>query len=326
MPIHHLPHGFERRHVFHDSDAHPDHRESLAYLLPLPEHGLGIIYYTWVHALGEDGKGRAGSMLVAYGPAIPEPVFSVSDGVLIPDDMGFEDWAVGPATLVLSDDMMSGRLGFRAADLSLDVAYEGLNPSFGFGSNRNGCPSWLAEDRTEQGVRYTGSLTVAGKTIDIDHLGHRDHSWGRRDWGGATHWKWWNVLAPGGIAIHAMELQAFGTTTLHGYVQKDGVIGTVLTLDPVIEFDDRFMQTRIQAELTDDEGRTTQVVTTKGADLSWPVSEFLTLHEASMHATVDGVPGVGYMEIAWPPAYAAHHRRVDDAHSRGQAGLTINTA
>lgn len=326
MPINMLPDGFERRHIFFDAGAHPDYRESLAYLLPLPQHGLGIIWYTWVHALGEDGKGRAGAMMVVYGPAIPKPIFAVADQVFVSDRLSFEDWTVGPASLTLTDDMMSGSLGFHTDDISFDVTYRGLNPSFDFRDNRNGCPAWLATDRTEQGLQYTGTLRVGDLEIDIDDFGHRDHSWGNRDWGGPTHWKWWNIMGPDDIAIHAMELQAFGTTTLHGYVQKDGAIGTLLTLDPHIEFDDRFMHTRIAATLTDDEGRTTEVVTTSGADLSWPVSDFLTLHEASMHATIDGVPGVAYMEIAWPPAYAAHHRRRDDSHSHGAAGLTIDKA
>ena len=326
MPIHHLPHGFERRHVFADPAAHPDHRESLAYLLPLPELGLGVIYYTWVHALGQDGKGRAGSLMVAYGPALPEPIFEVKDGLFVPDAMTFADWQVGPAHMTLADDMASGRLGFTADQLSLDVGWDALNPSFGFLANRNGCPSWLARDRTEQGVHFRGRLTVAGREIAVDASGHRDHSWGNRDWGGPTHWKWWNVLGPKRTAIPAMELQAFGKTPLPGYVQKDGVIATLLSLEAEMTFDDRFMHTAIDATLVDDEGRTTRVQTWRGADLVWPVSDFLTLHEASMFASIDGAPGVGYMEVAWPPAYAEHHRKGSAAIPRNTAGLTIDKA
>lgn len=324
MPIIEAPHGFEDRHVFYDPDAHPDYRESLAYLLPLPHLGLGIIYYTWVHAQGEDGRGRAGSMMVVYGPSLPGPIFDVSDGNFVPDSMTLEEWEVGPARMRLDGDMMGGRLRFDSAALQLDVEFAGLNPSFGFLANRNGCPPWLATDRAEQSVRYTGLLRVGDVEHRIDDFGHRDHSWGNRDWGGPTHWKWWNISGDDGIAIHVMELQAFGTTTLHGYVQKDDVIGTVLTLDPRITFDERFMQTDITATITDDEGRTTEIHAWYGADLAWPVSELLTLHEASMFATIDGKPGRAYMEIAWPPAYARHHRRVGEALDGADSGLTIN--
>jgi hypothetical protein len=326
MPINPAPEGFEDRHVFFEADAHPDYRESLAYLLPLPHLGLGIIYYTWVHALGSDGKGRAGSMLVVYGPSVPETIFDVSDGNFVSDDMTLVDWEVGPAKMRLDRDMMGGRLEFDSEKLQLNVDFIGLNPPFGFGANRNGCPAWLASDRAEQGVKFSGTLAVGEKEYAIDDYGHRDHSWGNRDWGGPTHWKWWNIMGDDGIAIHAMELQAFGTTTLHGYVQKDGVIATILTLEPVITFDERFMQTDIVARITDDEGRTTDVHTWQGADLAWPVSEFLTLHEASMFATIDGKPGRAYMEIAWPPAYADHHRHVGEALEGADSGLTINRA
>lgn len=326
MPIVEAPAGFEDRHVFFGADAHPDYRESLAYLLPLPHLGLGVIYYTWVHSVGVDGRGRAGSMMVVYGPSVEEPIFDVVDGVYVPDDMTLEEWEVGPARMRLDRDMTGGRLQFDSNGLHLDVEFVGLNPSFGFVANRNGCPAWLATDRAEQSVRYTGALRVNDAEYAIDDYGHRDHSWGNRDWGGPTHWKWWNIAGDGGIAIHVMELQALGTTTLHGYVQKDGVIATVLTLDPTITFDERFMQTGIRATITDDEGRTTEVETSYGADLAWPVSEFLTLHEASMFATIDGAPGRAYMEIAWPPAYADHHRKVGAALRGSDSKLTINRA
>lgn len=324
MPIVDVPEGFEDRHVFFDADAHPDYRESLAYLMPLPQLGLGIIYYTWVHARGEDGRGRAGSMMVVYGPALDEPIFEVADGLSVPDSMTFDSWEVGPARMRLDHDMMSGRLRFDSALLHLDVAFEGLNPSFGFLANRNGCPAWLATDRAEQGVKYTGTVQVGDAEHAIDDYGHRDHSWGNRDWGGPTHWKWWNIVGDGGIAIHVMELQAFGTTTLHGYVQKDGVIATVLSLDHEITFDERFMQTDIVATIVDDEGRSTAVHAWQGADLAWPVSEFLTLHEASMFATIDGHDGRAYMEIAWPPAYADHHRRLGAGLEGSDSQLMID--
>lgn len=326
MPITPIPENFEDRHVFFDNTAHPDYRESLAFLLPLPHHGLGIIYYTWVHSLGEEGKGRAGSMMVVYGPGVPEPIFEVTDGVLVPDSMTLVDWEVGSAKMRLDPDMMGGRLRYIGQGINLDVSFDGLNTPFGFVANRNGCPGWLASDRVEQGVKYTGTLDVGSQPILIDDFGHRDHSWGNRDWGGPTHWKWWNIMGPDGIAIHAMELQAFGSTTLHGYVQKNGVIGTILSLDADITFDERFMQTDIRATLTDDEGRTTLIHTWQGADLAWPVSEFLTLHEASMFATIDGIEGRAYMEIAWPPAYADHHRKVGSALKGSDSELTINRA
>jgi hypothetical protein len=105
MPIEELHPRYENRHVFFDGSAHEDYRESLAFLMPLPEEGLGVIGYTWVHAQGQDGQGRAGSMAVVYGPGVPEPVFDVADGILVPDDMGFDKWQVGPMRLTMPEGM-----------------------------------------------------------------------------------------------------------------------------------------------------------------------------------------------------------------------------
>jgi hypothetical protein len=113
-------------------------------------------------------------------------------------------------------------------------------------------------------------VRVGDRVIEIDSLGQRDHSWGTRDWGAAVHWKWWNVLAAPDMALHVMEIQAFGQTTVHGYVHKDGSTASVIALESDYELDDRFMHTSINAVFHDDEGRATTVRTTRGADLEWP--------------------------------------------------------
>ena len=148
--------------------------------------------------------------------------------------------------------------------------------------NRNGCPQWLAWDRTEQGGRVRGTLRVDGQEHQIDGYAHRDHSWGMRDCGGATHWKWWNILTDGATAIHAMELQYFGKTTLHGYVQKDGVMATIVGMDSELTFDERFMHTGVTAQIVDDADRVTEITCRRGTDLQWPVSPRLSIHEAAL--------------------------------------------
>jgi hypothetical protein len=119
------------------------------------------------------------------------------------------------------------------------------------------------------------------------------------------------MLAAPDVALHLMEIQAFGQTTLHGYVHKDGNTASVIALESDYELDDRFMHTSINAVLHDDDGRTTRVRTTQGADLEWPVSSRLRLHEAAMHAEIDGRPGVAQMEMTWPPEYLAYQRQQD---------------
>ncbi len=305
MPIAELHPGYENRHIFYSAEAPDNVRESLAYLLPLPAEGLGVIVYTWVHAAGTDGMGRAGAMAVVYGPGVPETVSDAADGIGVPDAMGFDDWRVGPIHLQMSGTTTSSVV-FAGKRISIDYRFEGINPSFAFLPNPGGCPSWLAEDRTEQGGRVTGMLTVDGQDYSYDTFGHRDHSWGVRDWGGPTHWKWWNVMAPD-ISIHFMELQAFGRTSVHGYVHRDGVTALITGHDADFDLDGQLMHTDVRVTFTDEAGRATRVRTWRGADLHWPVSPRLTLHEAAMHAEVEGAPAVAYIEMAWPPEYLDHH-------------------
>ena len=320
MPFIPLEHGGEDRHIFFSETADELVRESLAYLLPLPELGLGVIVYTWVHAAGKDGQGRAGSMAVVYGPGVEQTVSEAADGILVPDSMGFEDWRVGPITLRAARDAMSTHLAFAGERISLEYDFTGINPPFAFVRHPGGCPSWLADDRSEQGGRVVGTLVLDGVRHEFDTFGHRDHSWGTRDWGGPTHWKWWNLMAPD-TSIHLMELQYFGKTTLHGYVHRDGVTSVITDYDIDVEFDGQVMQQALTGTIVDEDGRSTRVRTRHGAGLHWPVSPHLTLHEASMHAEIEGVPGVAYIEMAWPPAYLAHHSEVEEAAADG---LTVD--
>jgi len=308
MAIAELDPAYENRHIFHDAAANPHVRESLSWPIPLPQHDVGLIIYTWVHAQGSDGRGRAGASAVAYGPDLPAPIVEVIDEVGVPDEMGFDRWEVGPIKIAMPSAGGNPHLRYDGDRVSVDCTFEALHPAFSYGRNPGGCPPWLAQDRVEQGGRYRGTVRVGDRVIEVDSLGQRDHSWGMRDWGAALHWKWWNVLAAPGMALHIMEIQAFGQNTVHGYVHKDGLTASVIALESDYEFDDRFMHTSIDAVFHDDEGRATTVRCTQGADLEWPISTRLTLHEAAMHAEVDGHPGVAQMEMTWPPDYIAYHR------------------
>ena len=55
----------------------PLERESIPYVISLPEHGIASFVYTWVSK-----DGIAGSALAAYGPGIGDtPVFEAVDGI-----------------------------------------------------------------------------------------------------------------------------------------------------------------------------------------------------------------------------------------------------
>ncbi|TVO63574.1 DUF7064 domain-containing protein [Denitromonas ohlonensis] len=289
----------DSRHVL---KADPLARESLVFMLQLPEHDLAAFVYTWV-----SGLGKAGSAFVVYGPAIGEVIADFCDGVYVPVDAGFNDWTVGKVRVrhgrPFEDAVVEVGAGGRA---SLEYAFEAVHPAYSYGSHADGCPGWVADDRIEQSGRVRGVLTLDGRRIPFDTMGHRDHSWGTRDWFFSQHWKWLEAQAGPDLVVHFWEVEAAGRTVLRGYVLRDGRMAEVTGVDVKFEHDAQLTHTAVIANVQDDLGRTTQVVGKTYAMYPFVVSPEMTLNEASMSVTIEGRAGVGHVEMAWPTAYLAH--------------------
>jgi hypothetical protein len=297
----------------HDARHHlavRDARESLAFVLPLPGEGLGVIAYTWVN-----GAGNAGSLLGVFGPGLDgEPVTEVVDGRDVPREMGFDDWCVGGMRVQLGEPLWSAHIDFAGEQLDLDYHFEGMHPAYAYGGHADGCPWYLADDRFEQSGTAKGVLRIGDRQIPFTTTTHRDHSWGTRNWGAPQHWKW--VLAQAGpeVGVHFISATALGRTDLRGYVHKDGVTAEVIALeeeDFVLGPD--LMHRSYEVELLDDADRTTTLCLVARAAYPFLVSPALTLNEVAMEALVDGQPGVGHVEMAWTNEY------LDRA--RGDAGI-----
>lgn len=72
----------------------------------------------------------------------------------------------------------------------------------------------------EQSMTVRGSITVDGFKYEVDGSGHRDHSWGRRDWAPSERWRWITGQI-GDVAFSAMYLTVAGTHVVNGFV-RDG--------------------------------------------------------------------------------------------------------
>ena len=69
----------------------------------------------------------------------------------------------------------------------------------------------------------TGSVTVDGKTFNVDGQGQRDHSWGVRDWW-TFGWCWCSVRLDDGTRVHLADIR-MGIPDLEvffGYIQTPG--------------------------------------------------------------------------------------------------------
>ncbi|MBD5801558.1 hypothetical protein AZOA_09730 [Azoarcus sp. Aa7] len=277
-------------------------RESLVFMLQLPESGLAAFVYTWVNGLG-----KAGSAFVVYGPEVGEVVADFIDGQPVSDDQGFNDWQVGKVTVRHGKPFETAQIivapGGRA---SLEYNFEAVHPPYNYGSHRDGCPGWVAEDRIEQSGRVRGVLTLDGRAIPFDTMGHRDHSWGTRDWYFSQHWKWLEAQAGADLVVHFWEVEALGRKVLRGYVLRDGRMADVTGVDVKFDHDERLAHTAVVADVRDDLGRSTRVEGRTFALYPFVVSPQVVLNEASMSVTIDGAPGVGHVEMCWPTAYLEH--------------------
>jgi hypothetical protein len=279
-------------------------RESLVWMLQLPEEDIAAFVYTWVN-----GESKAGAALCVFGPgAGPEPIFDVVDGIEVPEDQGFDDWRVGGLHASQGAALELAAVRFETSAASLEYEFEATHPAYAYSSHRDGCPSWLADDRFEQSGRVRGVLRVGSREIPFEGTGHRDHSWGTRDWGVAQHWKWLEAQAGPDVAVHVFEMQVQGRTLLRGYVHRDGEMAEVTSIEISYENDDALFHTSIEASVEDSAGRRTVVRGTTFAIFEFKVSPLATLNECSIAVEIDGDPGVGHVEMCWPPSYLEYLR------------------
>lgn len=294
-PIPELDPVHDGRHQLRDI---PLERESIPYIISLPEHGLATAIYTWVNK-----DHQAGALFGVLGPAVQgTPIFEAVDGIAVGADRDFDDWRVGPVHLSQDLRMRSSRLRATSARAQLDVTFEALHPAYAYGFHPDGCPAYAATNRIEQAGRVRGTLTVDGKTHAVDTTGARDHSWGTRDWNLPQHWKWLHAQS-GETCVHFWQIQVEGRIDLRGFVQRDGLMAEVSAVDVDFEFDDMAQQKRMDATVRDTAGRSTRVRGEYFAHFPVIPIPACTLLEGAMRGEIDGRTATGWTEFMWPTAY-----------------------
>lgn len=284
------------RHALRDL---PLERESIPYVISLPEHGIATFVYTWVTK-----DNVAGCAFLCYGPGVGEqPIMEMVDGVDVGTKMNFDDWRVGPMHLQQDLQLKTARIAARGKRVELDATFEALHPAYAYGFHRDGCPSWAATNRLEQAGRIRGELRIDGKAYAIDTTCARDHSWGTRNWDVPQHWKWLHAQAGADTCVHFWKIEARGKTELRGYVFRDGLMAQVESVELDWTHDAQYRHKTITAQVRDSAGRKAQVKGNYFAHFAMPPVPTCTLMEGAMSCEIDGKPGVGWTEVMWPTAY-----------------------
>lgn len=103
----------------------------------------------------------------------------------------------------------------------------------------------------EQSMKVSGTVTLSGQTETFNGTGHRDHSWGLRDWSVSHRFRWLTGQI-GDLAFNAMYLTIAGTTHVtNGYVWNGSRCTPVDELQFQNSFDDTGLAAReISLELS----------------------------------------------------------------------------
>jgi hypothetical protein len=278
----------------------PLERESIPYVVSLPDHGIGAFVYTWV-----DKESLAGSCCVAFGPGVGKPIFEAVDRIEVGRTRSFDDWKVGKLHLNHDLKLQTARVRVAGDRIGLDARFEALHPAYAYGFHPDGCPTWAATDRTEQAGRFHGVITIDGKDHGFKSTCARDHSWGTRSWDTPQNWRWLHAQAAE-TCVHFWQIQSRGRTELRGYVFRDGHMAEVTSAEVDFETDDHWLQRRIAAIVEDTAGRSVRVEGKYFAHYPFLPVPSCTLNEGAMSCTVDGSRGVGWTEFMWPTAYLEH--------------------
>lgn len=284
------------RHVLRDV---PLARESIPYCVVMPEHRIALFTYTWV-----DRDSVAGAAMGIWGPGIGDtPIQAHLPDRPVPRDMDFDAWRI-------EDFSMRQDLRFHTADVSwktpeaeIDFRFEAFHPPYAYSNHKGGCPPYAADDRIEQSGTITGTLRIGDRVIDIRTSGHRDHSWGTRDWGALHFYRWIQAQVADRVSVHFWDFFALGERQLRGYVFKQGLMAEITRLDFAWQGDAELNHTAYQCTITDEAGRTTRLeAKVFGIYPLIPDPDFV-LNEGASTMIIDGEEGSGWLEMGWPRPY-----------------------
>ncbi len=129
---------------------------------------------------------------------------------------------------------------FKRVNVEIELTFDALSPCFDF---KDADPAALAEmivsrktrlkdlrkvsrishGHYEQACYVRGSIADGnGDGVSVDGTGHRDHSWGVRDWSAPKSWTWLTCQFPGNMAFNLSRVVVGTMDVFNGFVFRGG--------------------------------------------------------------------------------------------------------
>jgi hypothetical protein len=278
-------------------------RDSLFWEMIMPDEQLGFQAYLFV-----TDRGKAGYNVAVWGPDEELLALELQLGD-VGEQSDFDDFSFQGLHLRQPELRRTAELHYESGAVKLEFDYTALHDAFSYKQNPDGLPSWFAINRFEQTGWVKGFLEVGDRRIEWDRVGHRDHSWGRRNWGVPHHWKWFIAYNDDGTRIvNGWIWIAKGEWGFGGYVVRDGELVAVSHIKHHADYNEDMTQRRLEAELVDVRGETTHLTLDSFGLVKLPTNDTFgtIIQEAACRATIDGDDGAGQFETHWPVAYLEH--------------------
>ena len=101
------------------------------------------------------------------------------------------------------EPLRTWRLSYEADDYGVDLLWEACCPVYQYPSGAVD----QASRHIEQSGRVHGTVSIAGKTYEVNCLGHRDHSWGgERDWAKLGTWTYISCEFGEDLSFNAIKI------------------------------------------------------------------------------------------------------------------------
>ena len=121
----------------------------------------------------------------------------------------------------VEEPLKSWRLTLQGRN-TMDLHWEGFTPVFDFHSEEGELAPNVAGRHFEQSGRVTGTTYFKGKRLEINGTGHRDKSWGVRDWANVEGWNWISAQFGQEMSFNVTEMFYGGKRYVNGFVFYDG--------------------------------------------------------------------------------------------------------